>query len=51
MKLYMIKVPVAFFIEAEERDVDTATFSVIENMATYSDEVLHFGEPEVVAVF
>jgi hypothetical protein len=47
----MIKVPVAFFIEAEEWDVQTAAFSVIENMSTYSDEVLHFGTNEVVAVF
>ena len=51
MKLYMIKVPVAFFVEAEEQHVHTAAFSVIENMATYSDEVLHFGTHEVVAVF
>jgi len=51
MKLYMIKVPVAFFIEAEEWDVDTASHSIIEDMAGYSSEVVHFGKPEVVAVF
>jgi hypothetical protein len=51
MKLYMIKVPVAFFVEAESQHVDIATHNAIETMATYSDEVLHFGTPEIVAVF
>tara|TARA_R110000868_G_scaffold375360_2_gene639856 strand:- start:432 stop:587 length:156 start_codon:yes stop_codon:yes gene_type:complete len=51
MKLYMIKVPVAFFVEAEEQHVDTVAFSIIENMAAYSDEVVHFGKTEIVAVF
>jgi hypothetical protein len=51
MKLYMIKVPVAFFVEAEEHHADIAAHTVIEDMATYSNEVLHFGKPEVVAVF
>lgn len=51
MKLYMIKVPVAFFVEAEEWDVQTSISSAIEGMDTYSQEVLHFGKPEVVAVF
>jgi hypothetical protein len=51
MKLYMIKVPVAFFVEAEEHHVDVAAHSIIEDMAGYCHEVVHFGKPEVVAVF
>jgi hypothetical protein len=51
MKLYMIKVPVAFFVEAEECDVDTAAHSIIGDMAAYCHEVVHFGKPEIVAVF
>jgi hypothetical protein len=51
MKLYMIKVPVAFFVEAEESHIDVATHNAIESMAAYSDEVMYFGKPEVVAVF
>ena len=51
MKLYMIKVPVAFFVEAEEQHIDIAAHNSIENMAAYCDDVLHFGEPEIVAVF
>lgn len=51
MKLYMIKVPVAFFVEAPEGGEITSAFWVMDRINERSDEPLHFGKPEVVAVF
>ena len=51
MKLYMIKVPVAFFIEANEGHEMTSAFWSMDRINEHTDESLYFGKPEVVAVF
>lgn len=52
MKLYMIKVPVAFFVEAPEGGEITSAFWVMDRINDHhTEEPLHFGTPEVVAVF
>ena len=51
MKLYMIKVPVAFFIEANEDHEMTSALWTIDRINDHSEESLYFGKPEIVAVF
>jgi hypothetical protein len=51
MKLYMIKVPVAFFIEANEDHAISSALWSMDRINDQSEESLHFGTPEVVAVF
>ena len=51
MKLYMIKVPVAFFIEANEDHAISSALWTMDQINDRSNEPLHFGKPEVIAVF
>ena len=49
--LYLVKVPVAFFVRTTDEHKITTAYCVMDEMTQGADDFVYFGDPEIEQVF
>ena len=50
-KLYLVKVPVAFFVRASDENKATNAYYTLDQMDMGADDFIYFGDLEIEEVF